>query len=35
MRALCERLGFVKSGWIDNLDPGDPEIVYFKALSKA
>lgn len=32
MQALCERLGFVKSGWIDNLDDGDPEIVYFKAL---
>ncbi len=35
MQALCERLGFVKSGWIDNLDPGDPEIICFKALSKA
>lgn len=34
MRALCDRLGFVKSGWIDNLDDGDPEIVYFKALQK-
>ncbi len=34
MQALCERLGFVKSGWIDNLDPGDPEIVYFKGLRK-
>ncbi len=35
MQALCERLGFVKSGWIDNLDPGDPEIIYFKALPKS
>jgi GNAT superfamily N-acetyltransferase len=32
MRALCERLGYVKSGWIDNLDDGDPEIIYFKRL---
>ena len=32
MQALCEKLGFVKSGWIDNLDEGDPEIVYFKRL---
>ena len=30
MQALCEKLGFVKSGWIDNLDEGDPEIIYFK-----
>lgn len=34
MQALCERLGFVKSGWIDNLDEGDPEIVYFKRLTR-
>ena len=27
---LFESLGFVRSGWIDNLDDGDPEIVYFK-----
>ena len=32
MQALCEKLGFVKSGWIDNLDDGDPEIIYFKRL---
>lgn len=35
MHGLMARLGFVKSGWIDNLDPGDPEIVYFKALLPA
>ncbi len=34
MRALCEGFGFVKSGWIDNLDPGDPELICFKALGK-
>jgi ribosomal protein S18 acetylase RimI-like enzyme len=32
MQELCEKLGFVKSGWIDNLDEGDPEIVYCKHL---
>lgn len=32
MQQLSERLGFVRSGRIDNLDEGDPEIVYFKAL---
>ena len=34
MQALSEQLGFVQSGWIDNLDEGDPEIIYFKRLSK-
>src|SRR5262245_18145068 len=32
MQALCEKLGYVKSGWIDNLDEGDPGIIYFKRL---
>ncbi|MEO8393468.1 MAG: GNAT family N-acetyltransferase [Chloroflexota bacterium] len=35
MQALCEKLGFVKSGWIDNLDEGDPEMIYFKRLQKS
>ena len=30
MQRLCERLGYVRSGLIENLDEGDPEIVYFK-----
>jgi ribosomal protein S18 acetylase RimI-like enzyme len=30
MQALCEQLGFVRSGYIEHLDEGDPEIVYFK-----
>ncbi len=30
---LFERLGFVRSGVIENLDEGDPEIVYFKRLA--
>ncbi len=35
MQKLCERLGFVRSGIIENLDEGDPEIVYFKRLAPA
>jgi ribosomal protein S18 acetylase RimI-like enzyme len=27
-----ESLGFVRSGYIDNLDVGDPEIIYFKQV---
>ena len=34
MQALCERLGFVKGGWVDNLDEGDAEIIYFKRVQK-
>jgi len=30
MQRLCESLGFTKSGYIENLDDGDPEIVYVK-----
>ena len=30
MHEVCRRLGFVRSGLIDNLDEGDPEVVYFK-----
>ncbi len=33
MQALLERLGYEPSGRIDNLDEGDPELVYFKRLS--
>ena len=32
MQRLCEQLGFARSGYIENLDEGDPEIVYFKRL---
>lgn len=34
MQALCEKLGYAKSGWIENLDDGDPEIIYFKRLPR-
>ena len=30
MRALLPRLGFVPSGQIDNLDGGDPELVFVR-----
>lgn len=30
MQTLCKGLGFVESGYLDNLDPGDPEIFFFK-----
>ena len=32
MQAVCGALGFSRSGQIENLDEGDPEIVYFKRL---
>ena len=32
MQLLLEGLGYKLSGYIDNLDPGDPELVYFKDL---
>ena len=33
MQQLCDRLGFVKSGYIENLDEGDPELIYVKLLA--
>jgi GNAT superfamily N-acetyltransferase len=33
MQQLCEVLGFVRSGIIENLDEGDPEIVFFRRLT--
>ncbi len=32
MQALLNRLGYTLSGVINNLDEGDPELVYFKRL---
>jgi len=32
MQRACEALGFVRSGYIENLDEGDPEIVYVRWL---
>ena len=33
-QCLFERCGFQRSGQIYNLDEGDPELVYFKALTR-
>jgi hypothetical protein len=30
MQRLCEGLGCVRTGLIENLDEGDPEVYYFK-----
>ncbi|MHB1457710.1 MAG: GNAT family N-acetyltransferase [Armatimonadota bacterium] len=32
MQNLCEGIGFSRSGYIENLDEGDPEIIYFKRI---
>ena len=32
MQQLLATLGFDRSGFIENLDEGDPELVYFKRL---
>jgi hypothetical protein len=32
MRSLLTKLGFEPSGIIENLDDGDPELVFFKRL---
>jgi GNAT superfamily N-acetyltransferase len=32
MQRLCDSLGFVPSGRTENLDDGDPELVYFKRI---
>ncbi|EMD0829904.1 GNAT family N-acetyltransferase [Morganella morganii] len=34
MQALLLRQGFVLSGQVDNLDDGDPELFYFRRLSR-
>jgi N-acetylglutamate synthase-like GNAT family acetyltransferase len=33
MQALFAKAGFLPSGMIHNLDPNDPEIVYYKAVN--
>jgi hypothetical protein len=32
---LFVRAGFIESGRVENLDPGDPEVIYFKAPNVA
>ena len=33
MQALCDRLGYQRSGIVENLDEGDPELIYVKWLT--
>jgi GNAT superfamily N-acetyltransferase len=35
MQGIMSKMGYVPSGFIDNLDEGDPEIVYFKKLKRS
>lgn len=32
MQSLLHKLGYVRSGKVDDLDPGDPELIYSKPL---
>jgi len=32
MRGLCQRLGFQRSGVVENLDNDDPELIYYKRV---
>lgn len=32
MQQVCEALGYTRSGIIENLDEGDPELIYFKKV---
>jgi ribosomal protein S18 acetylase RimI-like enzyme len=34
MQALLKTMGYIPSGIIENLDPGDPEVVYFHDLGQ-
>lgn len=35
MQALVIKLGYIPSGVINNLDKGDPELLYFKRIKKS
>ncbi len=32
MQAFLPKLGYIPSGVVDNLDEGDPELIFFKYL---
>lgn len=34
MQALLEKLGYTRSGIIEDLDPGDPELIYSRHLTR-
>jgi ribosomal protein S18 acetylase RimI-like enzyme len=33
MQQLCDRMGYQRSGIVENLDEGDPELIYIKRLT--
>jgi ribosomal protein S18 acetylase RimI-like enzyme len=33
MQALMDKLGYTRSGMVDDLDPGDPELFYSRQLT--
>lgn len=34
IQAVLDKRGYARSGWVDNLDDGDPELIYFKRLER-
>jgi hypothetical protein len=34
MRELLSQLGYQSSGVVENLDPGDPELIFMKILEE-
>jgi len=34
MRELLAQLGYQSSGIVENLDPGDPELIFMKVLEE-
>ncbi|HAA85639.1 MAG TPA: N-acetyltransferase, partial [Kosmotogaceae bacterium] len=34
MQSLLEKMGYKRSGVIDDLDPGDPEVFFSKKVEK-
>lgn len=32
MQALMDKLGYTRSGMVDDLDPGDPELIYSRQV---
>jgi hypothetical protein len=35
MQSLLQKLGYKRSGAVDDLDPGDPELFYSRQLKGA
>jgi ribosomal protein S18 acetylase RimI-like enzyme len=34
MQQVCQALGFIRSGIVENLDEGDPELIYYKSVEE-